>query len=116
MQNLQGVIQILGVKKHDDILIRKEQFLSDINALYSSGYHVTDVYWWKRKRITDKEFDDVAGGGVKDEHDANFYWAETIFNKSFENRTDVNDVIAYYNDCIADSAFNDLTPSISVKK
>lgn len=116
MKNLQGVIQILGVKKHDDILIRKEQFLSDINSLYSSGYHVTDVSWWKRKRITDKEFDSVAGGGVKDEHDANYYWAETIFNKNFEDCADITDVATYYNDCIADSTFDNLTPSISIKQ
>lgn len=116
MQNLQGVIQILGVKKHDDILIRKEQFLSDINSLYSNGYHVTDVSWWKRKRITDKEFDSVAGGGVKDEHDANYYWAETIFNKNFEDCADINDFATYYNDCIADSTFDNLTPSISIKQ
>lgn len=116
MEFLQGVIQILGVNNHDDILIRKEHFLSEVNALYQNGYRVADISWWKHKKITDSAFDSITGGGVKDDANPDFYWAETIFCKNFANCADINDITSYYTDCISDCTFDDLTPSISIIK
>lgn len=83
MKYLKGIIQVLGIKKYDDILICKKDFIADIETLYHNGWEVIDITWWKHKLIKDNGTDDNAGGGVRDDGNSEYYWAETIYYKSF---------------------------------
>lgn len=115
MKYLKGIIQVLGIKKYDDILICKKDFIADIETLYHNGWEVIDITWWKHKLIKDNGTDDNAGGGVRDDGNSEYYWAETIYFKSFNTGETIDNIINYYNMCTNDCLFYDLIPAISIR-
>lgn len=116
MKCLRGAIQVLGIKKCDDILIDKEDFLTDIESLYCNGWEVVEISWWKHKLIEDGSIDNDAGGGVRDAANPEYYWAESVYYKCLKNGECIDDIISYYKSCIDSRPFYDLTPAISIKR
>lgn len=116
MKCLRGAIQVLGIKKYDDILIDKEDFLTDIESLYRNGWEVVEISWWKHKLIEDGSIDNDAGGGVRDAANPEYYWAESVYCKCLKNGECIDKIISYYKSCIDSRPFYDLTPAISIRR
>lgn len=83
--------------------------------MYHNGWEVIDITWWKHKLIKDNGTDDNAGGGVRDDGNSEYYWAETIYYKSFNMGETIDNIINYYNMCTNDCLFYDLIPAISIR-
>lgn len=98
-----------------EILVPHDKFYEFIELIYENGYRVVDITWWKHRLLEDRSDDKESMGGVLDINDNSFYWAETIYTKSFDDANSKQTIMDYYNECCKNSDFILLLPSVFIK-